>query len=142
MSKNNKLSTFCSKKLLFIFILISSMTFLNGCSLPTAQRYKYINEVKDALELETAGKLISGEYDKNSGTIEPSYYKAIIEGKETYTTLDTRLKNIPGINCRSHNERQTTCDSGQVEIFLSRKDNTSTSNYILINDAYSGRNPK
>lgn len=51
--------------------------FLSGCQyapLPKEQRYQFINEVKDAVDLPSAGEIVSESYDKNDGILSPSGY--------------------------------------------------------------------
>jgi len=121
---------------------------LSGCvpkefqPLPTKERYQYINAVKDALDLETAGTIIKQGYDKNGGVIEPSYYFAILEGADTYTLLKARLEGIPNITNCSSSERQIKCRLDNAEVLLQNELSGSPNTKLKINDPYSGRDPK
>lgn len=140
---------FSLRRLSLITILaVSTTVLLSGCvpkefqPLPTKERYQYINAVKDALDLETAGTIIKQGYDKNGGVIEPSYYFAILENAEPYVLIKTRLEAIPNITDCSSNERQITCRLDNAEVILQNATPGSPNTKLHINDSFSGRDPK
>lgn len=115
--------------------------FLSGCQyapLPKEERYQFINEVKDAVDLSSAGEIVSESYDRNEGVLSASGYKAEAKGQGIYETVNKRIQAIPGIKDCRDNPDQLTCRYGQVDITLSKYP-AEEKVYFMIVDSSSGR---
>lgn len=138
------------RTLIFIATIIGTATIVSGCSyikditpLPDGQRYKYINEVVEAVDLDTAGTIVGGGYDNGDGVFDPSLYRVDIEGEATYDLLNTRLKAIPDIKCQDSAKKvQTSCILGQVDITLIRDTTETQEVQFQLTDVFSGRDPR
>lgn len=133
---------YCKKTLLFLSSLVLLGLVLSSCALPSWQRYKNINEVKDQLSYQNLGNA-NEEYDSGDGIFSPSYIIIKIPGKRTvYEQLQIQLKEIKNAECSNieDGKNRTTCDVGQVDInlvFVDEEDSTYT--YLQITDRFSGR---
>jgi hypothetical protein len=119
--------------------------FLSGCgqykALPTEERYQFINQVKDGVDLPSAGEVTSESYDNGEGLMSPSWFKAEIKGEQVFETLRSRIKGISGVSDCRDTMRQLTCRKGQVDIFLAKSTTEPKAEFIL-NDSSSGRTSK
>lgn len=97
---------------------------LSGCgqykTLPTEKRYQYIDQIKNAVDINSAGAIINGEYDYNSGPLAPSKYRVEIEGKDSYQLLTHRIKELPETKGCIESKVEFSCHNGQVDIFVTK----------------------
>jgi hypothetical protein len=125
-------------------LLFSSCVFLpSGVNtLPNEERYQYINQVKNNLNYESSGKVITKEYDNTQGIVSPSYFYAEIKGKQTFTILSDRLQTLPNVKCNLISDEQSKCSIGQVDITITKVEITEDVVSLQILDSFSGRTPR
>lgn len=142
------ISPHVSKKLASVLLVIATAIPLSGCvkgatPLPYAQRYQYIHQTEEALDLDTAGEVGEKIYDDNDGVFNESYIKTEVVGSETYSIVNERLKNIATASCRDDNDQLVLeCGVGQVLVKMQRDSLESPIVYIKISDRYSGQDTK
>ena len=120
--------------------------FLSGCgqlkALPDEQRYQFINQVKNELDLASAAEIASESYDNGDGVFSPSVYQAELKGDTAYLKLKERIVNLSEVKDCITDEIQTTCRRGQADIFLGKSRESSGKVFLKITDKYNGRVPK
>jgi hypothetical protein len=133
------------RTIMVLALTLSGMTLLSGCgggftALPDEERYQYVNEIKDAVDLGTVGEVTLGGYDTGDGVFSPSHYTVRIEGDTTsFTTLKERVADLPGVECRDAGN-QISCHLGQADIVVTKI--TEKAVVISITDVYGGRDPE
>lgn len=130
------------KKVLGIGLITLSALSLSGCGLtplPDEERYSKVNAVKDQLDFENAGKVISEEYS-GDGVWSGSSYTVEIEGEYSFEDFSDQLKNI------SPYDRECVFSEAKVQCIFTNpsieliKDNTEV--VLKIKDAFGGRDEK
>lgn len=135
------------KKLSFVALMLTSVFLLSGCiknitPLPQEERYKYINQMEEALELETAGEVGTKTYDDGDGVFTRSYMRTTVTSVEAYPIMRERLNDLglPGACEEGSKELSMVCIIGQVNIEIGRASTEAETTYIIITDPYNGRN--
>lgn len=119
---------------------------LSGCgdlrSLPDEERYQFINQVKDGVDLPSAGEIITQSYDNGDGVFSPSVYQAQLKGDTTYQKLKERIVTLSDVKDCITDETETNCKRGHVDIFVGKSRESSGKVFLRITDKYNGRVPK
>jgi hypothetical protein len=128
-------------------LVLTGITLLSGCgsgiiTLPDGERYQYVNEVKNAVELETSGEIVEGYYDNGDGVFSPSTYRAVVKGENSFDTLVTRVEELPGTDCRDAQPIQLKCTFNHVSISVTRESENSNVVRFSVIDTYNGREPE
>lgn len=142
MKKQNKgtVAAFCFG--LFMVIITPIFAAVQHLSpLPTEQRYQFINQVKDGVDLPSAGEIVKQSYDRNEGVLSPSSFRAEVAGEKTFEILKNRIIQTPGVRNCIEVKTQLTCRNGQVDIFLASYSTEPKVEFILT-DSSSGRTSK
>lgn len=120
---------------------------LTGCSVLTQfippsdeTKYRFIEAGKDVIAIETAGTVLSEEYDTGGGVISPAWYVAEVQGEDTLEILKERLLNHPEVECETVLERGARCrlEEASIGVWLS-KDTPGDIIRVTISDANNGR---
>jgi hypothetical protein len=122
---------------------IATVLALSGCikgltPLPDAERYQYVNQVKEDLDYKAAGEVIKENYDNSDGVFGVSYFEATVKGPEAFDTLRAKLQLLATKPCNPILETSIGCYVGQVDVALFG--NREQANF-RITDANNGRNP-
>lgn len=97
---------------IFIANTISELTPLSF-----EDRHQFVNQVKDKLEVDTAGEIVSETY-KGDGFLGGSYLYVDYEGEESFEVLSKRAQAISDKPCIVRDgipEGSVECTLGQVE---------------------------
>lgn len=144
MKPIKKFSFSIFKKILSVFILSTFALTTSGCvqgifPLPTEQRYQYIHEVRDDLDLKTAGTILEEKYDDSDGVFNRSYLNIILEGEDALKTIKNRAFSISNADCDEFKDGTITCLIGQVDLNIGYSASNQNEVYINITDPFNGR---
>lgn len=130
------------KKVIGIGLISVTALSLSGCGLiplPDEERYSKVNAVKDQLDFESAGKVISEEYS-GDGVWSGSIYTAEIEGESSFEDLSNQLKLLSELKGKcTFSDEEVNCLTPVPYVTL---DKIEAKSLLVIGDTSGGRDEK
>lgn len=131
------------KKILGIGLISVTALSLSGCGLiplPDEERYSRINQIKNAIDLESAGSIIKEEYS-GDGVWSGSSYSVTIRGNDSFKKISSQLLSaVDSPDSCAVTSNSISCISNNNPTATMSTDGEITS--LNLNDTLGGRNGK
>lgn len=130
------------KKILGIGLISVTALSLSGCGLtplPDEERYSRINQVKNFIDLESAGSIIKEDYS-GDGVWSGSSYTVELEGVNSFDNLKDQLEKFVGAKGCSTGETQFSCTTNHNPTIRLYKEGTKST--LTLTDSLGGRDEK